>query len=175
MRDSFGGVFTMNLLLVFIFIYVAVTAVSLNYAKAFRLKNSVIDFVEQNEIIKPEDIGNKANLLQKLDNIIANGNYNKPCNEVYHNGNRLSEGIIRSDEGNITGYCHNGIVIDMKEGYPKYVTGTTSKVYVYEIKTYADWELGAFNKLLALAGRNGNAGLAGTWTVIGEAKVIKKS
>ena len=50
MRDAFGGVFTMNLLLVFIFIYVAVTAVSLNYAKAFRAKNAVIDFIEQKEV-----------------------------------------------------------------------------------------------------------------------------
>jgi len=43
MRDAFGGVFTMNLLLVFIFIFVAFAAVSLNYAKAFKVKNSIID------------------------------------------------------------------------------------------------------------------------------------
>ena len=51
MRDAFGGVFTMNLLLVFIFIFVAFSAVSLNYAKAFKLKNDIIDFIETNEII----------------------------------------------------------------------------------------------------------------------------
>ena len=51
MRDAFGGVFTMNMLLVFIFIYVAFSAVSLTYAKAFRVKNHVIDYIEQNEII----------------------------------------------------------------------------------------------------------------------------
>ena len=43
MRDSFGGVFMTNLFLVFIFIYVAFTAVSLNYAKAFKVKNKTLN------------------------------------------------------------------------------------------------------------------------------------
>ena len=50
MRDAFGGVFMIRLFLVFIVIYVAFTAVSLNYAKAFRIKNEIISFIEENEI-----------------------------------------------------------------------------------------------------------------------------
>lgn len=170
MRDAFGGVFTMNFLLVFIFIFIAVTAVSLNYAKAFRLKNSIIDFVEQNEIINPADIGTKSNLLDKLDEIIENANYNKTCDSIL-----LTEGVIKSKEGKTTGYCHNGVVINIKDGYPQKIKGTSSKTIVYEITTYADWELGAFNKLLALAGTGGDAGLFGTWSVKGEARITTKS
>ena len=48
MRDAYGGIFMVRLFLVFIVIYVAFTAVSLNYAKAFRLKNKLIDYVEEN-------------------------------------------------------------------------------------------------------------------------------
>ena len=44
MRDAFGGVFMFRLMLVFIVIYVAFTAISFKYAKSFRVKNSVIDF-----------------------------------------------------------------------------------------------------------------------------------
>ena len=51
MRDAFGGIFMIRLMLVFVFIFVAFTAISLNYAKAFRIKNKVIDFVEQEEIM----------------------------------------------------------------------------------------------------------------------------
>ena len=51
MRDAFGGIFMFNLFIVFIFIFVAFSAVSLTYAKAFRLKNSLISYVEEKEII----------------------------------------------------------------------------------------------------------------------------
>ena len=66
MRDAFGGVFTMNFMLVFIFIFVAFSAISLNYAKAFRLKNSIIDFVEENEIVNLSDIDAKTDELNSI-------------------------------------------------------------------------------------------------------------
>ena len=63
MRDSFGGAFMFRLMLVFIFIFVAFSAVSFNYAKAFRIKNKVIDFIEQNEITDFSGKNFKNNLL----------------------------------------------------------------------------------------------------------------
>ncbi len=47
MRESFGGAFMIKLALVFIIIYVSFMAVAINYAKAFRVKNRLIDYVEQ--------------------------------------------------------------------------------------------------------------------------------
>ena len=64
MRDAFGGVFMMRLMLAFIFIFVAFSAVSLNYAKAFRVKNKVIDVVEQMEI---QNINEFSNYYNKID------------------------------------------------------------------------------------------------------------
>ncbi len=49
MRDAFGGTFMIKLMLIFIAIYVTFIAVALNYAKAFRVKNKIIDIIEQNE------------------------------------------------------------------------------------------------------------------------------
>ena len=43
MRDAFGGVFMIKLALIFIIIYVSFMAVAINYAKAFRVKNQVIN------------------------------------------------------------------------------------------------------------------------------------
>ena len=167
MRDAFGGVFTINLFLVFIFIYVAFTAVSLNYARAFRVKNSVIDFVEQNEITDLDayfgaipDGKNEAK-LKKLSNILENAGYYKECSQS-----------VSDDENSV--YCYKGIVIEkIKETQ---VDGTTSKIIEYQIKTYADWNLGALNKLLALAGKsdNGDEMVNGTWSIEGSAKVVAK-
>ena len=50
MRDAFGGAFMIKIFLVFIIIYVGFTALSLNYAKAFKVKNKIIDYLEVNEI-----------------------------------------------------------------------------------------------------------------------------
>lgn len=166
MRDSFGGVFMLNFFLVFIFIYVAFTAVSLNYAKAFRLKNSIIDFVEQNEIKDLNEyfgIGVVTNDKTKLDNIIKNSSYHKSCTTLEE---------ISTDEG--TGYCYKGVVI--LKSREENVEGTSSKIVYYTIKTYADWNLGALNKILVLGGRteDSEAVVSGTWAVSGEAKVVVK-
>ena len=58
MREAFGGAFTIKLMLIFLTIYVAFIAVALNYAKAFRVKNRIIDIIEQNEGINESDYNN---------------------------------------------------------------------------------------------------------------------
>ena len=162
MRDAFGGVFMIRLFLVFIFIYVAFAAVSLNYAKAFRIKNSIISLIEENEIINLREL----NSNEKLNSILEDANYSKTCNK----GN----GVIKSIEGKEIGYCYNGIVVlvDSIES----IEGTTSKTINYQVITYADWNLGALNKILALAGKKENSDeyVTGTWKIIGTAKVIER-
>ncbi len=49
MRDAFGGAFMLKMILVFIGIYVAFIAVAISYAKAFRVKNQIINYIEQYE------------------------------------------------------------------------------------------------------------------------------
>ena len=48
MRDAFGGAFSIQIFLIFILIYVSFIAVSLNYAKAFKVKSAIIDYIEDN-------------------------------------------------------------------------------------------------------------------------------
>lgn len=56
MRESFGGAFMIKLVLVFIVIYISFMAVAINYAKAFRVKNNVINILEQNQFKLGDDI-----------------------------------------------------------------------------------------------------------------------
>ena len=102
MRDAFGGVFMTNLFLVFIFIYVAFTAVSLNYAKAYRVKNHIIDFVEQSEIKNLDEYfgtGVATKDKSKLDAIIANASYHKNCSIT-----------TKTTIYGKTGYCYKGVI-----------------------------------------------------------------
>lgn len=160
MRDAFGGTFMMKFLLVFIFLYVAFAAVSLNYAKAFRLKNNLIDFIEENQITDFEEFFSLANgeNLDKLNEILSKTNYNKTC----INGN----GKVNNGDGEPDGYCYNGVLIQptKKEGHTQY----------YDVYTYADWNLGALNMLLKLAGESKREPVNGTWKITGEARVVVK-
>lgn len=162
MRDAFGGVFMIRLFLVFIVIYIAFTAISLNYAKAFRVKNKVIDFVEKNEItdLNAFFASSNGNNITKLDKLLKNANYHQKCK----NGN----GVIQNDEGQSHGYCYNGIYIKQIE--------TSNNTIYYQVSTSADWNLGALNMILALGGQNKNSEdvLIGNWIITGEAKVKQR-
>lgn len=49
MRDAFGGAFSIKLMLIFLMLYISFICVALNYARAFRVKNRIINIIEQNE------------------------------------------------------------------------------------------------------------------------------
>ena len=46
MRDAFGGAFSIKLMLIFLILYVSFICVAINYARAFRVKNEIIKFIE---------------------------------------------------------------------------------------------------------------------------------
>lgn len=171
MRDAFGGVFTMNLLLVFIFIFVAFSAVSLNYAKAFRLKNDIIDFVETNEI-NNLSVAKMQSKHTELSKIIAKDNYNKSCETLGDllGLTNLQEGEYKENE-QLVGYCYQGVYISYSND-----NTSNSKKLKYDITVAADWNLGALNKILVLGGEqeNSRGTIAGSWTITGEAEVIKR-
>ena len=167
MRDAFGGVFMTRLMLVFIVLYVAFTAVSFKYAKSFRIKNKVIDFVEQNQIIDVNTFFAKGSgkSLASLDNVLKTANYDISCADLGYNGNgNISEG------GRTVGYCYKGVVIT------KNFDKSTSDTTYYNVYTYVDWNLGAFNTILVLGGkdRNSEDPIVGKWRISGEAIVVYK-
>ena len=161
MRDAFGGVFMMRFLLVFIFVYVTFTAVSLNYAKAFRIKNSVIDVIEQSQITSVKSLNSgSGSVLRKIDKVLDKANYNKECK----NGN----GQLNREKGTGQAYCYRGVVIEEKENTTRYVT--------YNVYTYADWNIGALNIVFKLGNKaqNANAVVDGAWEIGGLATVTKR-
>ena len=164
MRDAFGGIFMIRLMLVFVFIFVAFTAISLNYAKAFRVKNSVIDFIEQQEVFDLDTLFSEGNSkkLAKLDAKLDAANYNKECANVSSNGK------IDTEAGAPPAYCYRGVILEQVD--------TIDKTIVYNVHTYAGWNLGALNMILALGGQSQNSAHVtnGSWEITGEARVVKR-
>ena len=49
MRDAIGGVFSLQIILVFVILINGYLAYSVNYTRAFRVKNEIINIVEESE------------------------------------------------------------------------------------------------------------------------------
>ena len=103
MREAFGGAFTIKLMLIFLAIYIAFIAVALNYAKAFRVKNRIIDIIEQNEGIDSYDDTKEGSVI---------GNINSYLNTVGYYVNLAN--IKNNNTENINCY-DRGYCIDKKE------------------------------------------------------------
>lgn len=81
MRESFGGAFMIKLVLVFIVIYVSFMAVAINYAKAFRVKNNVINILEQSQFQLGDDISGIDEYLKNVPyNLNGNDSVSDKCN-----------------------------------------------------------------------------------------------
>lgn len=68
MRESIGGAWIFSIVIVFIVIFISYLAVSINYAKAFRVKNSIVLKIEQNE-------GLSSNAQDEIKTYLDNNGY----------------------------------------------------------------------------------------------------
>lgn len=162
MRDAFGGAFMIKIFLVFIFIYICLTAMSLNYAKAFKVKNAVISYLEENEIydirnINAEDMMTMNEYFEK--ELVGKRGYNVSEYSVCEN--------ISYDEDEKI-YCHpSGIVIEQSKK-----VSNTEGIY-YTVSTYVSWGVPFLNNLLRLNGNNQEKNtITGLWKISGETRLI---
>ena len=72
MRDAFGGAFSIKLMLIFLMLYISFMCVAINYARAFRVKNEIINIVEQNQGYDPT---NKIEVDKQINNYLEEVGY----------------------------------------------------------------------------------------------------
>lgn len=158
MRDAFGGAFMIKLFLVFIIIYVGFTAVALNYAKAFKAKNLVISYLENNEISSLDMTAEADTIMRKYfdKEIVGNLNYVYPVS-------------CKSNNNKTKCYSDIGIMIEQIEPSEKYRNKLGT---YYRVTTYFGFQLPFFDRLLALSGRDNGENIIGRWTIIGETRPI---
>ncbi len=95
MRDAFGGAFLIKIILIFLFVYVAFMAVALNYAKAFRIKNQIINIIEQYEGYNDKKTDNGLSSKEEIISYVEKMGYNVSLNFDNSETNRICE----------NGYC----------------------------------------------------------------------
>lgn len=120
MREAFGGAFTIKLMLIFLAIYIAFIAVALNYAKAFRVKNRIIDIIEQNEGIDSYIDTKEGSVIGDINSYLNTVSYYVNLANIKNNN---TENINCYDRG----YC-------IEETTGPVTDGLTSKYY--KVTTY---------------------------------------
>lgn len=120
MREAFGGAFTIKLMLIFLAIYIAFIAVALNYAKAFRVKNRIIDIIEQNEGIDSYSDTKEGSVIGDINSYLNTVSYYVNLTSINNNN---TENINCYDRG----YC-------IEETTAPVSDGITSKYY--KVTTY---------------------------------------
>lgn len=161
MRDAFGGAFMIRLFLVFIFIYMFFTAIALNYAKAFKVKNKVIDYLEDNEISSISRM-NAAQFAKMSDyfeeEILGTLNYRLPRSEMNCG---TAYNVV---------YCDNGIRITQIDA--RNVKSDNLGVY-YKVDTFFTWSIPFLKQLMALSSNSPDGETArGIWVISGETRTI---
>ncbi len=72
MREAIGGTWIMQLVIVFMLLFVAFLALALNYSKAFQVKNDILSMIEKKEGVTKGNNGS-LNLINKY---LKNSGYN---------------------------------------------------------------------------------------------------
>ena len=121
MRDSVGGTFMIYVLLIFLAIYITFVAVAFNYARAFRVKNKVIDIIEQNEGMSDADFNN----LSGKNSVGVAGQINEYLNSVSYYVNLTDNNKNGRGTCFERGYCVSEYSTKVDEMTAKYYKVTT--------------------------------------------------
>lgn len=99
MRESIGGTWIVGIVIVFIVIFTGYLALSVNYSKAFKVKNGIISIIEENEGLTDKA---QEQIIKYLNNT---GYY------VYGSCSKIDTDYVGNEEtmnGLLTGYGRQG-------------------------------------------------------------------
>ena len=149
MRDALGGIVNIQMILIFIAIVSGYLAFSVNYTKAFRVKDFIISRLEEYENYKTfED----REVKEKINNYILKVGYNGPDEipaDACKNTDSDKEGILR--EGNGYAICEYEALPTKKIGDGpdgKPVEQCYKRVY-YRVVTYINVDIPVVNKIMS--------------------------
>ena len=104
MRQAIGSTWIMQLVIIFMLIFVAFLALTINYTKAFKMKNELITFIEKNEGVSEREDGT----LDLINNYLSYNNYTVGgvCPEGSYGINDLQDPVLlEAQDGERYYYC----------------------------------------------------------------------
>ena len=147
MRDSIAGAWLYSIVLVFIVLLVGFIAISINYNKAYKLKTTVVNLIEQNQ-------GINARTLKLIDGYLDNNGYvnGKRCRNLYKDGqkymginNGVSTGVLTKGNGD-TNVASQQVCVTREE-YISTISGATNIEYYYDVYMFFSFSLPIFGDI----------------------------
>lgn len=106
MREAVGGTFLFNIMITFIFFFTSFLAIAINYSQAFRVKNQIINYIEQYEGINNNsdrkrivDYVNQAGYYREIDCECDGNDYSCGGNINKNNGSNVSTDETKKAKG----------------------------------------------------------------------------
>ena len=137
MRDAIGQVFALQVILAFVLLINGYMAYSVNYARAFRVKNQIVNIIEQYE-------GPTDEAMAKIGSYVDGMTYRVPQTLINNFRNRYAS---NSDDGEVScqdGWCY--IAHDVRTtGGDGEMNGT-----YYSVVTFVNIDIPVINNLIGL-------------------------
>ena len=159
MREAVGGTWFFQLVIVFVLLFVAYLALSINYSKAFRVKNEVMSIIEREEGLTSHVITGGSYVdqgaVQLINNFLFNAGYNAK--------GKCEDGWIGVGGGDVTAlsvdlqpdpvengkkyfYCINKVTTMYKTNSTSSPTWH-SKIAHYEVRLFFEFNLPMFGDM----------------------------
>ena len=155
MRDAIGGVFSLQIILVFVILINGYLAYSVNYTRAFRVKNEIINIVEESEGFREGGIA-----ATRISSLVKAAGYGLSS---------IQQQNVRNNNSVDGWYCNgqDGYCIKCYDNTGDDSTTSDSATYrgvYYGVKTYVNMDIPILNNIFT--------GLPDFLAVKGETKTI---
>lgn len=145
MRESIGGAFLFNLVLIFLGVYVSILAFATVYARAFNSKNHVITLLEQYETYDKANTYISDYMASRSGGVTVSSNF---CCELFTDNYNMQPGDCTNHVLTIQGGC----IFEFKD--------KVAKTHYYVVTTFMRVDIPVISSLTKY------------WPISGESKVL---
>lgn len=160
MRDAIGGVLVIEIIIVFLLIINSYLAFSVNYTKAFRVKNRVVSIIENYEGLTNGEAGSK----KAIENMMIENHYSINNSYTDRCGTLSGAKTYLKSPNNVGGFCY--YITETSES-GQGLASETYKGTVYSVAVFVNIDLPVLNKIFPY--------FSNVFAIKGETKTIYSS
>lgn len=142
MRDSLGGSFLLNLVIIFAGVVIALFVSILSYSKAYRIKNRIVEIIEKYGVYEKMGTDGKNIITEELNPDLAAAGYTvslpRKCANIRTRLINEKYGDVLSENRNIYGYDYCVFEVTNRANHEGIFYVVVSFIH-FEIPLIGDW------------------------------------
>lgn len=139
MRESIGGVSLFNLVIVFVLLFTGYISLSINYSKAYNVKNELVNIIKNQGGICTTGAVICGNLVDQIQDYFGEVSYHShgTCKDGFYGFKR--DGTALGLNANDAAFCVKGIPVSQNSELPN--------ALYYQVKVFYQLDLPIFNNI----------------------------